>query len=1021
MPLRTPDTKQEQDKAHNPFEQDYERKFSHDSHRSTVANDLQQLENYANNEGVDEIERYANDPKNATGNIDTTRQREQTAGNTASLEGPWRNNTSAAKGEPVSEEDFEHKKGPIAVITALLFGGGGLIALFTAPGIGVVHFTETLFNDLDDRATALDMRATKMISSRIKADRTSGICLGKINIGCRMKRAGSNYIENLKRAGAEVTCSNGDCTNKFNNKIKSIKFPDGSVLDDASKLRSLMISNPEARSVMLRGYNPVFMSVWDSTAAKWFQKMGITKAPIKSTGDKEKDKEKMRKAGDIPAKDGKPLIPKHDDPNDPNKITGYEDTDGKVYTPEEGRAINEGVEDIASKLTGGAASKIAHGAIGTVGLIGDADSACTFIKGMELISMGAKTVRTAEAVLAGSQIPNVAGQIIAGKGEVSVAQAAGEMLTETNTQKKAIDDNGNTIDNPDYGKSAFDSLGYKASAGFLKGQPKLSSMDSRFMVGTPLTGVLDTLSRLARNVVNPSACGVIQNPFVRAGNVIAGIAVAFFTGGASTVKMAAQGAFAITVSVGMAYIEAQLQDLASGNISEDFKDVGVGNVSFVGVSEMNQRIGGGSGMGYQTKDNMDEFNSLRAEFNDRYVADQKYEASKDPFNPYLQYSFTGSIARQLLPLQYADSTSERLSILGSLPVHAFQSLFNPAAMALNIKPYNPERFNVCRDETYLELNIKADIFCNLRRAMTKEELNMDPEENADWMVSNGYVDGEAEATQGDVSSLAKGDYQKFLQYCVDKADVPPGINPEEGGEENWATQKNCIDPVDISKDTLSHFRVFTLDYSVMDGMDNGAQSIGANASGSSNPGGSGQLVTGEAKDLARKLANNENIIFVKPATKTALEAFADTGKAINACGDPFTIDPMLPGVMLALSSKYRVFVGNLGFQSDRNVPEDCVKRTSQHLFGRAVDLNGIEQIGGGKTSWGSIRFTSSEVPVIQNYANDWLEALPPDRGGVGQKGCGGFTITPPADAVKVNGSLFFTDSCNHLHIDVRQR
>lgn len=134
---------------------------------------------------------------------------------------------------------------------------------------------------------------------------------------------------------------------------------------------------------------------------------------------------------------------------------------------------------------------------------------------------------------------------------------------------------------------------------------------------------------------------------------------------------------------------------------------------------------------------------------------------------------------------------------------------------------------------------------------------------------------------------------------------------------------------------------------VVDSRDEEEQSDGAQTSSSN-----GQFVTGDAKDLARKVANNPNIQFVNPATKTALEQFADTGQATNSCGQSFGIDPMLSGIMLGVSGKYKMYVNNFGFQSDRSFCD-----TGQHPAGKAIDLNGIEKIGGGgtgggKTNWG---------------------------------------------------------------------
>jgi hypothetical protein len=990
------------DPDYDPIQRGFDERFN-DTTRS-----LREQESRAPNvtAGLDQAKSHANDPKNATGAIEKAREQEEAGG------AKWKFTDNRGKEKEKSETS--NRKGPLFALGGSLGIGGVAIGGLFGTGIAPIAFTQALMNNLNDGATALEMRRDVVQSGRISSDTTNGICTTVISVACRYERTGKPFIERIEKDGGTVSC-NGPCDKRFNNKILSITFKDGTVVDDPAKFRSTMLNNTVARSTMNRAYNPLFFSVWDKTGGKILPKMGITRAPRLTEEDVEKNKEILRKAGNIPAKDGQPLIPKRDDPNDPNKITGYTGPGGEEFTPAEGTRINEAAASLADTV-GGAASKVAKGVVGTTGLFGLESTACEAIRTLETISTGAKMTRTAGAILAMDPIQNTAYAAMAGKGNESAMTAVGELLTERNNEDTTIDDNGNKIANPYKGLTAFDSPGVRTAMGF--GAGKLMSSDSRFMVGTPTTGVLDSLSRQARGVVDPTACGFVLNPWVQAGNVVAGIATAIFTGGLSTTKMVAQGVFSAVVSVGMAYAEALLQDMASGNIEKDFHDVGIGNISFVGMSEMNQRIGGARGMGYQTDENVDYFNNLRVAVQDRQIEVAKYDAKSDPFNPTLQYSFAGILARQLLPLQYSDTT-RKLVTVAALPFQTLDNLLLPVSGAVDAQPYDPSRYEKCKDPAYVELGIKADIFCNLRRAMSKDELSRDPKQVMQWMVDNGYVDNSTDSTTADIESLARKEYEKFLESCANGSDTPPGLSSTES--DNWVNKKNCIKPVDIDQNTLSNFRVFTLDYSVIDGLDNDAESIGSAASGG---GGTGEAATGDPRAQARQVANHENIKFVKTNTKTSLENFANTGQAVNSCGQSFTIDPALTGVMLALASKYRIYVGNFGFNNDRSFCD-----TGQHPKGRAIDINGIETIGGGKTSWGSIRYTSSEMPIVTSYANDWLVALPPNRGGVGQKGClngafagsAGFTITPPADAVNVNGSMFFTDSCDHLHIDVRER
>jgi hypothetical protein len=125
-------------------------------------------------------------------------------------------------------------------------------------------------------------------------------------------------------------------------------------------------------------------------------------------------------------------------------------------------------------------------------------------------------------------------------------------------------------------------------------------------------------------------------------------------------------------------------------------------------------------------------------------------------------------------------------------------------------------------------------------------------------------------------------------------------------------------------------------------------------------------------------------------------------------------------------------VNNFGIGSDRErklcFNRDGSPAQDQHVAGRAVDLNGIIKKGGPQTNWGDIEFRpGAEMDAIQGYADAWLNFLPRNRGGVGQEGClngvaqpGGFHVRIPPGSTNV-GPASFTDSCGHLHIDVRIR
>ncbi len=192
---------------------------------------------------------------------------------------------------------------------------------------------------------------------------------------------------------------------------------------------------------------------------------------------------------------------------------------------------------------------------------------------------------------------------------------------------------------------------------------------------------------------------------------------------------------------------------------------------------------------------------------------------------------------------------------------------------------------------------------------------------------------------------------------------------------------------------------------------------------------------GDSRQLASQVLGLKDDIVLTAATRGALDAYAKGGKPTNFCGDVLPeVDPLLLQVLLKLQRDgYRVMINNLGLGSDREhalcYNKDGSRSHDQHTQLRAADLNGIIKKGGSQTNWGDIAFRpGAEMQTIQAYADAWLDFLPRNRGGVGQEGClngvyprpGGFHVRIPPGSTNANPASF-TDTCGHLHLDVRQR
>lgn len=258
--------------------------------------------------------------------------------------------------------------------------------------------------------------------------------------------------------------------------------------------------------------------------------------------------------------------------------------------------------------------------------------------------------------------------------------------------------------------------------------------------------------------------------------------------------------------------------------------------------------------------------------------------------------------------------------------------------------------------------------------------------------------------------------------CIKSNTCSPGQDPNGAdGRKNpnaWngedAMRNRCRPPVyDI-------YSIYHIDKSINDGMEE-EENAPASDSGSS-----GGLADGDARDLARQLADHEHLTWQNgQTTPNLLREFADKGKAVNSCGQEFTIDKLLLQVTLKQLERYTIVANNIGFGGDRSMCD-----SGMHPAGKAIDINQIsvrEGDGRGKKTGPTITFGSSEeVDVITQFAIEWMDAantVDKKAGRSGQIACGGYNLLNKRKPTweGADGNLHFSDSCNHLHIDVGQR
>jgi hypothetical protein len=695
------------------------------------------------------------------------------------------------------------KRGVLGLLATVLVGGGLAGFMLFSPGMAIVQMKEALTKDLNDQLTAMDRRSVHVFASKLKSLQAGGsICSGTVNIRCKFSSMSGTSVKNFEKAGIALECGEGVKCNTgalSRNQVSKITFPDGSSFTNPAEATRHARTNTQAAAAMRRAYNPLYRGFSDGPAGRAFAKLRVSKQNILTSGDAEENNERVRDA-----------------------VKNGVDTDGRlaIDTPDddENKANREKAGQLSSDLAEGASQveesgvKAASGALSGVtkslGILGIADNACTIYRTGLAVEAGAKTLRAeqlARFAMAVALVP--ADSIKAGDATPEQVEYVGNLLTATDDRKEitVTDSAGkqHTEPNPMYNKSAFDSDGYKIAQ--YNDAPILSGAAQQYTVGGS-GGLLSALSAANASIEtilgnNPrDTCKVVQNGFVRVGSLIVGVAVGALSGGSSIVlNLAANTAF----SIAMGYAEQMLIDLVAGTaVDKNTTGAQAGNAIFAGTAVVMSRVAATRGLSPLTKSQVKGYTTAKAETDSLNVAIDKYEAEQDPYDISNQYTFVGSLARNLNTVAIA-SHGNVLSTLGSLAASPLKLATANATTSL----FNSERYERCDDPTYEQLDLAADVFCNLRYGLSDTEMSMDTGATLDYMIANGHID---EATGEPKSEL----FKNYVLYCTDRTN-PIGNSADNEAGDDMSDGKLCFS----QSLEYQNFRVYLVDKSISEGID----------------------------------------------------------------------------------------------------------------------------------------------------------------------------------------------------------
>jgi biotin carboxyl carrier protein len=825
-------------------------------------------------------------------------------------------------------------KSSIITVALILFGGGGAMTLFMSPSLAIIQLKEVLTQDLNDQLKALDNRSNALLRSKLK-DTTRGSC-GAVKIACRFSTISDKQAERFRAAGIEI---DRDMSKGFSNKrgqITRMTFTDPNTgvktyITNAGDLTKHSLGNVDFRAAMLKAYNPKFAGMTDKVAMRVLKIAKATKTPQVQGDTEEERRENLNRAVSSGAQaDTNSLRPQLDEEG--RETGSYVDEHGNIVDGAEQRetissgSVGENAARVGSKNLLGSVAK----GISPIGWI---DTSCTVYNSSRALSALAKVKKKAMAIrFVFGAVFSVADKNMAGDGDEGENVAVGNMMTQTDTRDKVVDetkwdeagtaDNPPEVDNPDRNKAAFDGPGLKAA--MFGDVTPLDSRSSRFLLGWGFSGTLDRINQLIAKSLGTDPkgisrkCKLVQNPFVRIGALGVGVIAGAGSFGLST---AAGITASLAIGFALPYVLSITADLMAGNLFKDLAGMDFGDGAFVGAAGYMGDVAMTSGMKPLSAQEAVAYTNENKKTSDNIAATERYIARTTPLDINNQYSFLGSFTRSILPFAREANVSAGAAALSL-------ASFVPTGLGLSTqtaKAANPiERFQQCKDPAYERLGIGADIFCNVRYGLSDKELAIDPIENALWMANTGNIDPTSE-TVSPKDNGQEWNYEKYLKECPNRT-----VGWGEDQDENQGDGENCLSKK--NEGLNERFRIFTLDARANDAMDE--------ESDGSTPGTSG------VTDGVSGAVSSDGWAYPTTPDAKMTSGFKDPGRGDNHLGVDLAQDGAAGKPIFAASDGKVVAAGPAdGFGNWIIVQHDVGGKRYDSVYGHMFDDGVLVKVG----------------------------------------------------------------------------
>ncbi|HET6746702.1 MAG TPA: hypothetical protein VFH06_01195 [Candidatus Saccharimonadales bacterium] len=792
METKTPNTREEQDQAHNPSQRNIDREFQHIADNNTfddmmnsngLGQELKDMEQRVGKEAGNADNGSSNNAPDASKNISNAKSSEQA----------WNTDVSAGNKSAKQKQGFGSRvKGifkkqlPTALVGGGLLTGGGLLGFFGLTLMPVTiaeHFT----NDTNDVNDSSQHKSLNLIGKQLGGDarKKLSICNKAISIRCKFNSMDKDLVAKYEEKGFKF----GEKQVSTDGKrvmFTSIEFPTGEVAHNVQELTAILKNSAVANAAFNAVYslkNSLFL------VGNFFKGVLTSLNLTKQKKIEGKNKEEADKSFEDSAKGEKGTVSTEsvakqagDNASEEAKKDAQAATDAGNDTS---RQINEAIakgsklKSLSLKITNALA--IPQLACLTYNMSSFIATMAKIKKAMRFAAFAMIFLTMASAIKANAST------------DAEVTKGMSILAPSTYPQKVEDPETGEMIDNPNIGKNALDAEAYKVVA--YGDQINLTGLATRFFIASGFLGVLEKIVTWLNDNIGKETikltCKAVNNKVVQIISFLAApIFSAVILGITSVLPIEEWAAELVNVAI----------DAAAGvDLTTGVTGVDAGNVIFIGAAVIlgttAMKFGLKPGKLAAIKANIAANNEL----NQQDIAMKTYEASKTPFDINNRYSFLGAMATSLA--DYMPSIQQPfISTIGktfaAIP-NSLTMLTNntKAAYSMPTANYSETRFSQCKDEVYATLKDKMDpdMFCAVRYVPHEY---VDSDVVLDYMESNNQID--------EVSGSPKPDtyLDKYMKYCVNRED-PWGSTSvaaeEQTDEATWYTGEKCMDDTTENK------------------------------------------------------------------------------------------------------------------------------------------------------------------------------------------------------------------------------